>query len=447
MASDKAVARRHDTTGAQSRRAVAAASVGNILEIYDFIAYGIFAVPISRTFFPASSDFAALILTFITFAVGFLVRPVGALVLGRYADRAGRKKALSLTLLLMAAGTVVPAVCPSFASIGIAAPLLIVLGRLIQGFSAGGEIGGTVAMLIENAPQSRKGFFGSFQQMSQGGGTLIAGIVGIVLTSCFTQAEIFGGAWRLAFAFGLLIAPVGWFIRRSVAETRDFEQSQRSPRRALWPQLAEYKGRVLTGVAIMVFWTIATYVSNYFTTYAVREVHLSLFDSYLGQVSYGITMMTMCPIVGYLSDRIGTRAPMLCGAAITAVAAYPLFMLLTHSPGLTTLIVVQVAIAVLLACYAACASTVMGTVFPTEFRATGVGLSYALGVTVFGGFTPVAVTALIGFTGDRLVIGFYLAAAAVVSCVPVLLISHRTTHQEAQHGTSHEPETPRIQFE
>ncbi|WP_233272842.1 MFS transporter [Paraburkholderia acidisoli] len=418
---------------------MAAASVGNILEIYDFIAYGIFAVPISRTFFPASSDFAALILTFITFAVGFLVRPAGALVLGRYADRAGRKKALSLTLLLMAAGTVVPAVCPSYASIGVAAPLLIVLGRLVQGFSAGGEIGGTVAMLIENAPQSRKGLFGSFQQMSQGGGTLIAGLVGLALTSCFTQAQIFGGAWRLAFAFGLLIAPVGWYIRRSVAETPDFEHAQRAPRRALWPQLVEYKGRVLTGVAIMVFWTIATYVSNYFTTYAVREVHLSLFDSYIGQVSYGIAMMTMCPIVGALSDRIGTRAPMLFGAALTAVVAYPLFLLLAHYPSLATLVAVQVAIAFLLACYAACASTVLGSVFPTGFRATGVGLAYAIGVTVFGGFTPVAVTALIGFTGDRLVIGYYLAAAALISCVPVLFISHREGKAA--------PEAAAVQFE
>src|SRR5471032_1165352 len=303
MASFKAVGHRPGVTAASNRRAVAAASVGNVLEIYDFIAYGIFAVPISETFFPPSSDFAALILTFITFAVGFLVRPVGALVLGRYADRAGRKKALSLTLLLMAAGTVVPAVCPSFASIGVAAPLIIVFGRLIQGFSAGGEIGGTVAMLVENAPSSRKGLFGSFQQMSQGGGTLIAGLVGLALTNLFTQQQIFAGAWRLAFAFGLLIGPVGWYIRRSVNETPVFEQSQRLPRRALWQQLFAYKGRVLTGVAIMVFWTIATYVSNYFTTYAVREIHLSLFDSYVGQVSYGIAMMVMCPVIGHLSDR------------------------------------------------------------------------------------------------------------------------------------------------
>jgi MFS transporter, MHS family, proline/betaine transporter len=423
MASFKAVGHRPGVTAASNRRAVAAASVGNVLEIYDFIAYGIFAVPISKTFFPPSSDFAALILTFITFAVGFLVRPVGALVLGRYADRAGRKKALSLTLLLMAAGTVVPAVCPSFASIGVAAPLIIVFGRLIQGFSAGGEIGGTVAMLVENAPSSRKGLFGSFQQMSQGGGTLIAGLVGLALTNLFTQQQIFAGAWRLAFAFGLLIGPVGWYIRRSVNETPVFEQSQRLPRRALWQQLFAYKGRVLTGVAIMVFWTIATYVSNYFTTYAVREIHLSLFDSYVGQVSYGIAMMVMCPIIGHLSDRIGARTPMLFGAALTAVAAYPLFMLLSHYPGRATLVLVQATIAILLACYAACASTVLGSVFPTEFRATGVGFAYAIGVTVFGGFTPVAVTTLISFTGDRLVVGYYLAASALISCVPVLLMT------------------------
>ncbi|MGG1947447.1 MFS transporter [Trinickia sp. NRRL B-1857] len=410
----------------------AAASIGNLLEIYDFIAYGIFAVPISRTFFATHSEFVSLLLTFITFAVGFVARPLGALVLGRYADRAGRRRALSLTLILMAAGTLVPAVCPSYAAIGMAAPVIVACGRLLQGFSAGGEIGGAVALLVENAGESHKGFASSFQQMSQGGGAMLAGLVGLMLTHLFTDAQITGGAWRLAFVFGLLIGPVGWYVRRSIPETAAFERASLQRKADLWPQLMLYRWRLLGGVGILVFWTIATYVSNYFTTYAVRELHLSLFDSYLGQLGYGITMVIACPLIGALSDRIGVRKPMLVGALVTAVAAYPLFWFLAQHPGRFTLIAVQMIISILLACYAACASNVLASFFPVQFRATGVGFSYATGVTIFGGLTPLLVTSLIGMTGDKLVIGYYLAAAALVSCIPVALSPRTHTSSQPQ---------------
>ncbi|WP_277183949.1 MFS transporter [Caballeronia sp. BR00000012568055] len=409
-----------------THRTFAAAAIGNLLEIYDFIAYGIFAVPISRTFFATHSELISLLLTFLTFAVGFIARPVGALVLGRYADRVGRRRALSLTLILMAASTAVLAVCPSYASIGLAAPVIITLGRLLQGFSAGGEVGGAVAMLVENAPESKKNFASSFQQMSQGGGALLAGLVGLALTHVFTDAQIAGGAWRLAFVFGLLIGPVGWYIRRSVPETVAFEAASRERAPALLPTLASHRWQFVGAVAIMVFWTIATYVSNYFTTYAVRELHLPLSQSYLGQLSYGVVMVVMCPIIGHLSDRIGVRKPMLFGATLTALFAYPLFWLLAHQPGPLSLMLVQACIGFLLACYAACASNVLASIFPTRFRATGVGFAYAIGVTVFGGLTPLAVTSLIDITGDKLVIGYYLSAAAVVSCIAVWLTApHR----------------------
>ncbi len=422
-------------TATSERRTFAAASVGNLLEIYDFIAYGIFAVPISRTFFATHSEFVSLLLTFMTFAVGFVARPFGALVLGRYADRAGRRRALSLTLVLMAASTLVLAVCPSYASIGLAAPVIVVLGRLLQGFSAGGEIGGSVALLIENAPASRRGFASSFQQMSQGAGVMLAGLVGMTLTHLFSDAQINGGAWRFAFAFGVLIGPVGWYVRRSIPETRAFERASLQRPAALGPQLVRHRWQLLGGVAIMVFWTIATYVSNYFTTYAVRELHMAMFDSYLGQLAYGITMMIACPLVGMLSDRIGVRRPMLFGALLTAVAAYPLFLLLSMHPDRLTLIVVQSTIALLLACYAACASNVLAGVFPVQFRATGVGLSYATGVTLFGGLTPLIVTTLINATGDKLVVGYYLAAAALVSCIPVALSARaKQNSEQPAHG-------------
>jgi len=411
------------TAGAQAdasvrRRAVVAASIGNVLEIYDFIAFGIFAVPIARTFFPASSDFAALVMTFMTFAAGFLARPLGALLLGRYADRVGRKRALSLTLVMMALGTLVPALCPSYASIGVAAPLIMVMGRLLQGFSAGGEVGGAVAMMVENAGGTRRGLYGSFQQMSQGGGVLVAGIIGVIMSSVLTEQQILDGGWRLAFVFGVLIGPVGWYIRRAIPETPEFSVGRAARTdEALLPGLARHSGQILMGIGVMVFWTIATYVSNYFTTYAVRELHLSLMESYLGQISYGVTMLVACPAVGALSDRIGPFKPMAVGAGLSAILAYPLFWVLAAHPSLPMLMVVQGLIALLLASYAACAARILADIFPVHFRATGVGISYALGVTIFGGLTPLAVTTLIHWSGDKLIVGLYLSCAAVVSAV------------------------------
>ncbi|MGN6316700.1 MFS transporter, partial [Trinickia sp.] len=284
--------------------------------------------------------------------------------------------------------------------------------------------------LVENAHESRKGFASSFQQMSQGAGVMLAGLVGLMLTHLFSDAQIAGGAWRLAFAFGLLIGPVGWYVRRSIPETAAFEQAGRQNKARLWPQLIEYRWRLLCGVGILVFWTIATYVSNYFTTYAVRELHMSLFDSYLGQLGYGIVMVSACPLAGMLSDRIGVRKPMLAGALITAVAAYPLFWLLAQHPDRLTLIAVQMIISLLLACYAACASRVLADIFPVQFRATGVGFSYATGVTIFGGLTPLLVTGLIRVSGDKLIVGYYLAAAALISCIPVVLSARKPSSSQ-----------------
>lgn len=406
----------------QGRHAIAAATIGNILEIFDFVAYGIFAIPIAKTFFPAGSDLVSLILAFLTFGVGFLARPVGAFVLGAYADRVGRKNALSLTLLLMALGTLIPAICPSYASIGIAAPIIVVCGRLLQGFSAGGEIGGTVAMLVENAPPTRRGFYASFQQMTQGAGILLAGILGMILTTVFTQQQVVDGVWRIAFAFGLLIAPVGWYIRRSVEETPVFEaEKHRHVPVSIGTLVRSYWPGLLAGIGVMVFWTIATYVSNYLSTYAVRELKLTLMESYAGQLCYGITTVIACPLVGRLADRVGPHKPMFFGAGVAAIIAYPLFKILAAQPNVGMLIAVQVVIAILLSCYAAAASLVLARIFPTRLRATGVSLAYAVGVTVFGGFTPMIVTALIGATQDKLIVGVYLSVAALISCLTLWL--------------------------
>lgn len=401
------------------RRTVVAATIGNVLEIYDFLAFAIFAVPISKAFFPSGDEYVALTLTFMTFAAGFIVRPLGALILGRYADRAGRKNALSLTLLLMALGTLVPAICPTYEAIGIAAPLILVLGRLVQGFSAGGEIGSNVAMLIENASQSNRALFSSFQQVAQGGGVLVAGLIGLGLTQYFGEQQILTEYWRIAFLVGLLIGPVGWYIRRSIPETAEFVRAEASghTHTSFISGLRAHSGRIFLGIAIMVFWTVAAQVSNYFTTYAVRDLHLPLVASYVGQIACGITLIVVCPLVGSFADKVGPFKPMAWGAGLAGVLAYPLFSVLASHPSLLTLVAVQSIISVFLGLYAACAPLVLADIFPTEYRATGVGTSYALGVTIFGGLTPLAVTTLIHISGDKLIIGLYLSGAALVSLV------------------------------
>lgn len=398
------------------RRAVIAATIGNVLEIYDFIIFGIFAVAISRTFFPSGDEYAALMFTFMTFAAGFVVRPIGALVLGRYADKAGRKKALSFTLLLMALGTVVPALCPSYDSIGIAATVILVLGRLLQGFSAGGEIGSNVAMLVENASGRNRALFSSFQQMAQGGGVLLGGVVGFAIAVAYGQERMLQDYWRLAFIVGLVIGPVGWYIRRALPETPEFEDSVRQgPADSFIASVKANAGRILVGIAIMIFWTVATQVSNYFTTYAVRELNMPVASTYLGQIASGLTLLLICPLVGMLADRIGPYKPMAWGAGLAGALAYPLFKMLAATPTLPVLLMVQIVISITLGLYAACAPLVMSDIFPTRYRATGIGTSYALGVMIFGGLTPMIVTTLIQISGDKLIIGLYLTAAALLS--------------------------------
>lgn len=411
-------------------RAMFATMFGNILEIYDFVAYGIFAVPISKTFFPAGNDLFALILTLVTFAVGFLARPIGALVIGRYADRVGRKKALSLTLNMMGLGTLVMVATPSYAAIGFAAPCIILMGRLLQGFSAGGEIGSAITFAIESVPKHRRAFASSIQKAAQGAGVLLTALVGLSLSSIFTDAQINAWAWRLVFVVGLLIVPVGLYIRRSLPET--FHAGTRGRETGLLSQLGKFKGLVAYGVLVEIFATVSAYVANYFTTYATHELHMPLAKGYVGQIAFSLTVMIATPISGIIADRFGYRRIMLIGAVATAMFIYPLIAYLNANPTVHALIGVRVAIAIMSSLYGACTGLALASIFPEDFRATGTGLAYSIGVTFFGGFTPAIVATLIGFTGNKLIIGYYAMAAALISSTALVLGARRNRTASAE---------------
>lgn len=406
-------------------RAVVAATVGNMLEWYDFTIYAAFAVPISKNFFPADSEVVSLLLGFATFGLGFIARPFGAAFLGGYADRRGRRDALSLTILLMALGTGIIALCPGYDRIGIAAPIVILLARLIQGFSAGGEIGGAVSTLVEHAPPARRGFYASFQQMSQGGSTMLSGLVAMTIALSLPAEAIAAWGWRLAFAVGLLIAPVGLYIRRELEDAPLFKASSHATELPIRVVLRDRWRAILTGMLIVMLWTVAQYIANYFPTFAVRELKVSLSQSYLGPLVVGAVLL-FCPLVGVLADQYGRKRVMIAGAVGLLVVAYPAFSYLIASPTAGHLVATQIAVAVFMLIYTAPASAVLAELFPTPVRATGISLTYSLGVAVFGGFTPAIITALIGWTAQPVAVAFYLMGAAIISLATILTLKDRT---------------------
>ena len=408
-------------------RAVVAATVGNMLEWYDFTIYAAFAIPISKSFFPADNEVVSLLLSFVTFGLGFVARPFGAAFLGGYADRKGRRNALSLTILLMALGTGIIALCPGYDRIGLAAPIIILGARLIQGFSAGGEIGGAVSTLVEHAPPARRGLYASFQQLSQGGSTMLSGLVAMTIALTLPPADVAAWGWRLAFGVGLLIAPVGLYIRRELEDAPIFtdkaaDHPAEMPIRLV---LRDHWRAVLAGMLVVMLWTVAQYIANYFPTFATRELKVSLSQSYLGPLVVG-TVLLFCPLVGALADRFRRKRVMIVGALGLLVVAYPAFTYLIAAPSTDRLVATQITVAFFMLIYTAPASAVLAELFPTPVRATGISLTYSLGVAIFGGFTPAIITALIGWTGQPVAVAFYLMGAAFVSLIAVLLLTDHT---------------------
>ncbi|MBA8877356.1 MFS transporter [Phyllobacterium myrsinacearum] len=413
---------------AKRRHAIAAATVGNGLEWFDFTVYGFFTPIIARLFFPAIDDLTSILLTVGTYGVGFFMRPVGAVVLGVYADKKGRKAALTLTILMMAFGTALLGFAPTYAQAGIIGPLVIVLARLIQGFSAGGEIGGATAFLIEYAPPEKRGFYASWQQTSQALAVVLGGICGTIVTHVLDPAAIDSWGWRVPFLLGLLIGPVGFYIRARVDETPVFTDSHTQKSESpLRDALRDHPRGIASGFGVTILWTVCTYVLLfYMTTYAVKQLNIPLADAFVATTVGGLVLMLGCPIAGALSDRVGRKRLLLAAAIAIGVLIYPLFVWVNASPNLMTLAIVQAILGLLLAAFTGPAPALLAEQFPAGLRSTGLSLAYNFAVTIFGGFAAVIVTLLIEATGTKLAPSFYVMAAALVSALTLLTMKDKT---------------------
>ncbi|MGF6776456.1 MFS transporter [Paraburkholderia sp. GAS334] len=401
-----------------SWRIVVAASIGNALEWFDLVVYGFFAVVISKLFFPAGNDTVSLLLTLGTFGVSFFMRPLGAFVLGAYADRAGRKAALTLSILLMMVGTLIIAILPTYETIGIAAPLILVLARLMQGFSAGGEFGSATAFLAEHVP-GRRGFFASWQIASQGLTTLLAALFGFVLTGKLSPEQMMSWGWRVPFAFGLLIGPVAWYIRTRLDETPEFLDAETTTT-PLRDTFASQKLRLLIAMGLVVLGTVSTYLVLFMPTYGVKQLGLSPSVSFAAILLVGVIQLAFAPVVGHVSDRHGRTGIMLASAVLLLVLIYPAFAYLVAHPTFETLIAIQIVFAFLMTGYFGALPGLLSEMFPVQTRTTGMSLAYNVAVTIFGGFGPLIIAWLISATGTKTAPAFYMMFAAVISLIALI---------------------------
>ena len=403
-----------ESSGRKSHvRAVAAASLGNALEWFDIVVYGYFATIIAAQFFPTSDPLTSLLVAFGSFGVSFFVRPLGAVVIGAYADRKGRKKALLLTIKLMMLGTFIIAVMPSYGAIGIMAPVLIILARLIQGFSAGGEFASATAFLAEQSREHRA-FFSSFQFASQGLTSLLAAVFGTALTALLTQDQLESWGWRIPFFFGLLIGPIAIYIRRFVNETPEFENASELEG-TLSASLISQRGNLAIAVGLVILATVSMYMLLYMQTFAVRELSLSAETGFRATLAVGVALIFITPLAGAISDRKGRVKVAVPAAIMLLLLPTPLFLWIVASPSATRLLVIEALLAIITALYLGAIPALLTELFPVRVRTTGMSISYNLSVMIFGGLAPLFITAIIGLTGMRIAPGIYISFAALLS--------------------------------
>ncbi|QBR00749.1 MFS transporter [Paraburkholderia pallida] len=417
-------------TRAMVRRIVFSSSIGNALEWFDFLVYGYFAPVIAKQFFPVHDEWLSTLLAIGTFGISFLMRPLGAIVLGMYGDRQGRKAALTLAIALMMTGTLAMAVMPPYATIGLAAPLLVLLARLVQGFAVGGEFGSATAFMVEHS-STRRGYYASWQFASQGAAAILAAAFGSLLALWLPPAALASWGWRVPFFFGLVLGPVGYYIRSHLDETPEFlaNREAMSAQRAV-AGTNEPAGRrgldLLLAVGIVAQSTVGVYILQlYMPLYAVKQLHMAAATSFGVVVLNGGLQFALSPVMGALSDRIGRLRIMLTTSILLAALTYPMFALLKAHPTLGWLLVLQGAAGIFKAAYSGPMPALMSEIFPVRMRSAGLSIAYSLGVTLLGGFAPTIAELLIHWTGDTLAPAYYVSLAAVVSGISLSIVGWR----------------------
>lgn len=405
------------------RRVVIASILGNGLEWFDFVSYGYFSSIIASVFFRGGGT-AALLLTYATFAIGFIVRPIGGIVLGSFADRHGRRPALALVIAMMAFGTLTLGVTPSYAAIGLAAPIIVIIGRVIQGISIGGEFANATTMLVEYVPERRRMMFGSFQMSAQAVGRVFAAGIGLLVVVGLPKATVHDWAWRIPFLLGALVGPFGFYIRYRLTESPEYQEMATHTRSAGRAPLAEllsaHGPAVLCGFGIVIAGTALTYIWNtYLPTYVVRQLHLPLWEGLVGVLVTSAFTIFACVLGGWVADKVGAYRVFFLFTVISGLVAYPLFAYVLAAPSFSRLFEAQLIALTLFGFQIGPSPGLLAGLFPVEVRSTGMAVTYNVAVTLFGGFAPLTVTWLIAKTGENIMPAYYLIGAALISLIIV----------------------------
>jgi MHS family citrate/tricarballylate:H+ symporter-like MFS transporter len=414
----------HGESSASKVATVLRVTSGNFLEMFDFFLFGFYATYISKAFFPTGNEFASLMLTFMTFGAGFLMRPLGAILLGAYVDRIGRRRGLITTLVIMAFGTILIAFVPGYQTIGLLAPFLVLVGRLLQGFSAGVELGGVSVYLSEMATPGNKGFYVSWQSASQQVAIMVAAIIGYVLNRTFFPADMDAWGWRVPFFIGCIIVPFLFYIRRSLEETPEFLRRKHRPSAGeIFRSLTQNWGIVLLGMLMVSMTTISFYAITVYTpTFGKSVLKLSDTDSLVVTFCVAVSNFIWLPVMGALSDRVGRRPLLLLFSGLTVLTAYPVLAWLVAAPSFANMLLVLLWLSFLYGSYNGAMVVALTEIVPVEVRTAGFSLAYSLATALFGGFTPLVSTWLIQETANKAAPGFWLALGGVCGFTATFLI-------------------------
>src|SRR5713226_3982129 len=429
-------------------RSVIRVSSGNFLEMYDFMVFGYYATAIGKAFFPSGNPFLSLMLSLMTFGAGFLMRPLGAIVLGAYTDRHGRRAGLLLTLGLMSVGIFSIACMPGYATIGLLAPLLVLLGRLLQGFSAGMELGGVSVYLSEIATPGHKGFYVSWQSASQQVAVMFAALVGVMLSSALSTQKMMHWGWRIPLLLGCAIVPFLFRLRRSLQETDEFIARKRRPSRSeILRSLTANWGIVVIGTMMVTMTTVSFYmITAYTPTFGNAVLHLASVDSLIVTLCVGASNLFWLPVMGALSDRIGRRPLLFACTILMLLTAYPAMLWLVRDPTFSKLLTVELWLSFLYGSYNGAMVVFLTEIMPVDVRTTGFALAYSLATAVFGGFTPAISTYFIHLTGNRAIPGLWLSFAAACGLVASILARPQQVTmnlaEEQIRSVSHRARTP-----